>query len=194
MTNPSPEHRILKVAKTLFTERGFSNVSMRDICQRARVTAPTVYYHFKNKEMLFEAVVRKTVTMSDFTDRLKDVCDKSGRPESQIRAFIRTYLSSFPSNLINVGLYLRHSTELDAVGTKPLMSEFERIQSVLTAIIRKGIASGEFRGTNARMAAECLLGMMHRFIFERIHFRRSYNAAEASSYLTDFFLRAMNPT
>ncbi len=194
MTNPSPEHRILKVAKTLFTERGFSNVSMRDICQRAGVTAPTVYYYFKNKEMLFEAVVRKTVTMSDFTDRLKDVCDKSGRPESQIRAFIRTYLSSFPSNLINVGLYLRHSTELDAVGTKPLMSEFERIQSVLTAIIRKGIASGEFRRTNARMAAECLLGMMHRFIFERIHFRRSYNAAEASSYLTDFFLRAMNPT
>lgn len=179
------------VAKALFTQRGFSNVSMRDICREARVTPPTVYYYFKNKEALFEAVVRESIMMTEFMKLLSDACGRSLEPSRQIRAFARTYLSSFPNKLINVGLYLRRSTELDPVGAKTLMAEFARIESLLTEIVRNGIRIGEFRDTDPRMASECLLGMMNRFIFQRIHFQRSYRASEAASYLTDFFLRGM---
>jgi len=185
------EQQILDVAKTLFTKRGFSNVSMRDICREARVTPPTVYYYFKNKGALFDAVVRETVTMTEFMKLLNDTCKKSRDPSTQIRAYARTYLSSFPNNLINVGLYVRHSTRLDPVGAKTLVNEFARIESLLTRIIQNGIRVGEFRDTDPHMAAECLLGMMNRFIFQQIHFQRSYRASEASSYLTDFFLRSM---
>ena len=44
------------------------------------------------------------------------------------------------------------------------------------------------------MAAECLLGMMHRIVFQQIHFQRSYRQSEAAAYLYDFFLRAMRPS
>lgn len=191
MPTLSPQQRILVVAKTHFTERGFSNVSVRDICRDARVTAPTLYYHFKSKEALFEAVVRETITMTKFVKRLIDECRKADDSESQIRAFARTYLSSFPTDLVNTGLYLRRSTELDSVGAKTLTAELDRIQSILIDIIRGRIAAGEFRNTDPRMAAECLLGMMNRFVFQRIHFRRPYRPSEAASYLSDFFLRGM---
>ncbi len=192
-TNTS-EQQILGVARALFTKRGFSNVSMRDICREARVTPPTVYYYFKNKEALFEAVVRETVTMTEFRNLLTNSCKKSNNPSAQIRAFAKTYLSSFPNKLINVGLYLRRSTQLDPVGAKTLMNEFAQIESLLTRVIGNGIKTGEFRETDSRMAAECLLGMMNRFIFQRIHFQRSYRPTEAASYLTDFFVRGMKPT
>lgn len=187
------EQQILDVAKTLFTRRGFSNVSMRDICRQARVTPPTVYYYFKNKEALFEAVVRETITMTEFMKLLNESCKESGAASAKIRAYAQTYLSSFPNNLINVGLYVRRSTRLDPIGAKTLMTEFARIESLLTRIIQEGIRIGEFRETDSHMAAECLLGMMNRFIFQRIHFQRSYRASEAASYLTDLFLRAMKP-
>ena len=188
------EQQILDVAKTLFTKRGFSNVSMRDICREASVTPPTVYYYFKNKEALFEAVVRETITMTEFMKLLNETCKKSNGPSSQIRAYATTYLSSFPNNLINVGLYVRRSTRLDPFGAKTLMNEFARIESLLTRIIRNGIRIGEFRDTDPHMAAGCLLGMMNRFIFQQIHFQRSYRASETASYLTDFFLRSMRLT
>ena len=87
MTAPSSsQQHIFDVAKTLFTQRGFSNVSMRDICNEARVTAPTVYYYFKSKEVLFEAVVRETITMEEFTDLLSIECKKAKDADSQIRA------------------------------------------------------------------------------------------------------------
>lgn len=194
MSNTGQEQRILRVAKELFTQKGFSNVAMRDICRAANVTPPTIYYYFKNKEALFDAVVRETVTMSEFISRLDSECNKVTGSEAKIRAFTRIYLAFFPKNLINVGLYVRRSTELDSIGRKTLLGELARIQVVLSSIIRRGIAAEDFRSTDPRMAAECLLGMMHRFVFQHIHFQRNYNASETASYLADFFLRAMKPS
>jgi AcrR family transcriptional regulator len=195
MADTTQEQRILDVAKELFTQRGFSNVAVRDICKAADVTPPTLYYYFKNKEALFDAVVRKSVSMKEFIARLSDACEKAKDPKSQVQAFTHSYLANFPMDHLNVGLYVRHSTEeLDAIGRKTLAADLARILAVLSAVIRKGIASGEFRETEPRMAAECLLGMMNRFVFQQIHFRRSYKPAAAASYLSDFFLRAMEPT
>ncbi len=181
------------MAKELFTKRGFSNVAIRDICKAASITPPTVYYYFKNKEALFDAVVRESVSLAEFITLLRNECEKAKEPKSQIRAFIRTYLNSFPKERLNVGLYVRHSTELDSVGRNTLFAELGRIQSLLTGIIRKGMSAGVFRETDSRMAAGCLLGMMHRLVFQQIHFGRSYKPSEAASYLSDFFLRAMKP-
>jgi AcrR family transcriptional regulator len=164
---------------------------MRDICRGARVTAPTVYYYFKSKEVLFEAVVRETITMEEFTNLLNTESKKAKDPDSQIRAFARTYLSSFPNKLFNTGLYLRRSTQLDPVGAKTLLRELTQVETMLLGIIREGIRTKKFRATDPRMASECLLGMMNRLIFQRIHFQRNYRATEAASYLSDFFLKAM---
>jgi hypothetical protein len=112
-----------------------------------------------------------------------------------VQAFTRSYLTNFPKEHLNVGLYVRHSTEeLDAIGRKTLAADLAKILSILSDIIQRGISTGEFRDTDARMAAECLLGMMNRFVFQQIHFKRNYRPAEAASYLSEFFLRAMKPT
>jgi AcrR family transcriptional regulator len=187
------EQQILQVARELFTQKGYANVSIRDICRGTRITAPTLYYYFKNKEALFDAVVRETVTMTDFTKKLSDECDRGTEPDDQIRTFIKTYLAHFPKNLINTGLYLRHSTQLDTIGARTLSSELAGIQVLLIDLIRRGISKGSLRKTDPRMAAECLLGMMHRFVFEQIHFKRNFDASATASYLSDFFLRAMKP-
>jgi AcrR family transcriptional regulator len=187
------EQQILHVARELFTQKGYANVSIRDICRNARVTAPTLYYYFQNKEALFDAVVRETVTMTEFAQRLKTDCSKAVESDDQIRVFTKTYLTHFPKDLINTGLYLRHSTQLDALGARTLSSGLAEIQTLLIDLVRKGVSEGTFRKTDPRMAAECLLGMMHRFVFEQIHFKRTYDASAAASYLSDFFLRAMKP-
>jgi len=194
MSAVTQEQRILEVAKELFTQRGFGNVAVRDICKAANVTPPTVYYYFKNKEALFDAVVRKSVSMTEFITGLKEACERVKGTSSKVQAFTQSYLSTFPKDHLNVGLYVRHSTDkLDSVGRKTLVADLAKIQSMLSAIIRSGIGAGEFRKTDSEMAAECLLGMMNRFVFQQIHFSRSYKPEEMASYLSDFFLQAMKP-
>jgi AcrR family transcriptional regulator len=48
--------QILDVTAVLLERTGAEEVSIRDVCQAAGVTAPTVYHHFGDKKALLEAV------------------------------------------------------------------------------------------------------------------------------------------
>ena len=56
---PDPPHRILEAAEAAFAELGYEGASLRAIVARAKVNLPTVYYYFRSKEGLLEAVFRR---------------------------------------------------------------------------------------------------------------------------------------
>lgn len=45
---------ILEVALNLFSQRGYSSVSIRDICGKVGIKESSLYYHFKNKKEIFD--------------------------------------------------------------------------------------------------------------------------------------------
>jgi len=47
---------IIRAALECFTESGFNNTSMTDICTRANASIGSIYHHFKSKEQLASAV------------------------------------------------------------------------------------------------------------------------------------------
>ncbi len=59
---PAPKVRLLRAAASLLAESGGAPVSTREITKLARVTAPTLYHHFGDKEGLFDAVVAEGFT------------------------------------------------------------------------------------------------------------------------------------
>ena len=52
-----PRQRLLDAGLKLFANRGYAGTAVQDITEEARVTKPTLYYYFKNKEGLFQALV-----------------------------------------------------------------------------------------------------------------------------------------
>jgi AcrR family transcriptional regulator len=54
--------QILEGAATLLQRLGADAISIRDVCQTAGVTAPTVYHHFGDKRGLLEAVAEEGFT------------------------------------------------------------------------------------------------------------------------------------
>jgi AcrR family transcriptional regulator len=53
--------RVIDAALTLFSERGTTAVSMRELADAAGVTVPGLYYHFASKADLVRAVYRERV-------------------------------------------------------------------------------------------------------------------------------------
>lgn len=51
--------RILEVSLELFSQRGYSAVSIRDICKCVRIKESSVYYHFENKQNIFDELLNK---------------------------------------------------------------------------------------------------------------------------------------
>jgi TetR/AcrR family acrAB operon transcriptional repressor len=69
-------NRILDTAERVFLKRGVSRTSLEDIAETAGVTRGAIYWHFKNKADLFEAMMeRVSLPMEDMAARTKDDID-----------------------------------------------------------------------------------------------------------------------
>ena len=53
------KQRILDVSLELFSQNGFSSVSIRDICRKVQIKESSVYYHFTNKQAIFDELLNQ---------------------------------------------------------------------------------------------------------------------------------------
>jgi len=51
--------RLLEAGKTLFADRGFAGVSVREICKEANASSTMIHHYFGSKKGLFDAIVEE---------------------------------------------------------------------------------------------------------------------------------------
>lgn len=51
--------KILEVSLDMFAKQGYTAVSIRDICKQVGIKESSVYYHFKNKQSIFDEFINK---------------------------------------------------------------------------------------------------------------------------------------
>jgi len=84
---------ILDTAERVFSERGVSHTSLADIAAAAGVTRGAIYWHFKNKADLFDAMMNRVVLpMEQMAARAGDAGIDD--PLAYVRACALTNLSS----------------------------------------------------------------------------------------------------
>ncbi|MEG1678401.1 MAG: helix-turn-helix domain-containing protein, partial [Clostridia bacterium] len=54
------ENEILDAASILFSEKGFDGTSIADILLKVGIARGTLYYHFKSKEDMMDALIERT--------------------------------------------------------------------------------------------------------------------------------------
>lgn len=79
--------RLIEAAKILIHQQGFNLTTLADIAQEADVPLGNVYYYFKTKEAIGEAVIEKrAVEYAEMLARLDDIAD----PATRLRTFVET--------------------------------------------------------------------------------------------------------
>lgn len=85
--------RLIDASARLFAERGFSKVTVREICQRAHANVAAVNYHFGGKDGLYQEIVSAAIrTMQSTTEEIRDAGARKA-PEEQLAIFVRVFLS-----------------------------------------------------------------------------------------------------
>lgn len=187
-TTHGTRDQILLVAARLFSERGFANVSIRDICDTAGVTPPTIYHYFGNKDQLFQAVIRKTLSLKDFRIALLAAISEESDPEDQLAVFIRYYLVHFPRGFFNPGMFLQDTTNLSSVSTERVMEEFVAINDLARKIIQDGIAGGVFKTLDLEITTLYLMNLLMSFVLGEVHYFQKVDFSKSSRMIIDLFL------
>ncbi|PCD76789.1 TetR/AcrR family transcriptional regulator [Pseudothioclava arenosa] len=90
MARNSTRENIITAADRLFYERGFENSSFADVAQLVGISRGNFYYHFKTKDEILDAVIRRRI---EERARMLDAwVDTSQSPKESIAQFIRILL------------------------------------------------------------------------------------------------------
>lgn len=155
--HPDTVQRILRAAEENFAERGLAGARIGAIARAARVNKALLYYYFSSKEEL-----HRFTLMSIFRqlgEQTRTALDLPGSPRQQLLRFINGYFDFVVAHPNYPRLFGRElmSEEPRLVG---LAKEHLRpLQRRLTAVIRTGIAKGEFRRVDPRHTLFSLVGM-----------------------------------
>ena len=154
-----PRDRIFRAAATLFAHKGYAGTSTREITEAARVTKPTLYYHFHSKRNLYLTILGEAMRI------FHDALNLSGTPSADMRRCLRSLLSSIESlvrnhpdvvRLVN-GFLFGPGSEIpcsELLGC----SRFE--EAVLRDILRRGVKEGEFQEDDPQSILLLIMGML----------------------------------
>ena len=159
---------ILNAALSLFSKKGFHNVSMQEIATASEFAVGTLYNFFPNKNALYHALI-EDISMQ-FYERLNAALDRPGIESDRIKAWLEEKIRLVEDNIEFVRLYFAEtigiSFSLKAGLRKDIQSLQRNIIRKLETLFKNGIEkkmSGEF---NPYQLAVSLDGMSNALIVE----------------------------
>lgn len=149
---------ILDKACMLFARKGYDGTSLTDIAEAAGLTRAAVYYYFKNKEALLEAIIddnsRQPVERS-----LKIRREMASSPTEQLHEFVRMHVQSILGRQVQMKMINVTETALPEELSRKHQAAKRAFLEEFREIIRLGIQAGEFRPVDDRLAAFGVIGM-----------------------------------
>jgi AcrR family transcriptional regulator len=153
--------QLIEIASRLFAIRGYDGTSLRDIAQEAKITKAALYYHFPNKEALYQQIV--VANMQGLLDRVNDAVEQARGATQKVRAFLLTSVDIYAeSPHAWVASSNAFWSGMSAETRSAALSRRDRYEKLLRTCIVEGIASGEFRDVDPAIAGRLLLSMLNQ--------------------------------
>jgi TetR/AcrR family transcriptional regulator len=138
---------MLAAALDLFSQKGYHNVSMHEIAEKAEFAIGTLYKFFQNKEDLYKTIVLERC--DDFEAAFRRVLAQSDDAVEQLRHYIRFRSERFRDNLSFVRLFLAESRgisyNLKAGLDDEVRQRYYAILERLALVFASGIAKQHFK-------------------------------------------------
>ncbi|MFA6245379.1 MAG: TetR/AcrR family transcriptional regulator [Mucilaginibacter sp.] len=137
--------QILQAALQLYLKHGLKKVTMDDVSKVIGKSRSAIYYYYKNRDEIFDAVMEMLIR--DIMDEIKLAVAKGGSTEEKLKIFClaKVKLSEEKSGVfaameagMNVDERSRHATTLTAVHKKLMKAESDLLAAVFAAGVEKG--------------------------------------------------------
>src|SRR3954452_6760666 len=163
---------IIEAALDEFTARGFAATRLDDIAKRAGVAKGTIYLHFKDKESMFEELIRTAIV--PFVSRLAVLPPPTGSVRDILEAMARMFLQEVAGTRRGdlVRLIISEGPRFPAIADFYYREVVSRGIAAMRALIQLAIARGEIHEPKLvqypqLMIAPLMVAVLWKSLFER---------------------------
>ena len=137
---------IVETARKVFMEKGYKNVTMKDIVDACEISRGGLYLYFENTAELFEAVLKMEAEERD------DVFSDNVTEETTVTDILLMFLKEQKKELLRrknnltVAAYEFYfaNSKNKAIRDEYPRGRFEQAVETLAALLEEGVESGEF--------------------------------------------------
>jgi AcrR family transcriptional regulator len=163
---------IVDAALDEFIARGFTATRLDDVAKRAGVAKGTIYLHFKDKEALFEELIRTAIV--PVVDRLTTPPPMTGSVRDALEAFAMNFIQEVATTRRAdiIRLIIAEGPRFPAIADFYYREVISRGLAAMRALIELAIARGEIRQPElARfpqiVVAPAIVAVIWKSLFER---------------------------
>jgi AcrR family transcriptional regulator len=156
--------QILVTAKSMFIQQGYHGLAMRQISEALGVSKAALYYHFKDKEELFLAII--SGNLNELESAIELIRSKQVSCSEQIVLFVEYVLKQPAEQRAMIRLASQEMSQLSAMVRKKFDKTYhDKFIGKLQVIFQAGVENGEFRPLDPAIATWALLGIMYPYFY-----------------------------
>lgn len=152
---------ILRAAVKEFADNGIAGARTDAIARAARVNKALLYYYYKDKEALYDAVLDGV--FSSLKARVFEVLDSDLSPREKILGYVGSYFDYIASNPLYPKLVQREMMRAGSQSARLrhiVEDYFKPIFAKLTQVFAQGIQEGDFRDVNPMHFVPSVIAMI----------------------------------
>ena len=140
-------NEIFVAALDLFSEKGYHNVSMHEIAQKAEFAIGTLYKFFENKETLYKSLVLEQV--EKFHNALVQAIEGPGDEIEKLRNYVKAKSEVFTANVKMIRFYFSEtrgaSFNIKAGLDSEIREQYVNFLSMLASVFASGMKRKRFK-------------------------------------------------
>lgn len=194
--------RLIDAAAQLFSEQGFENVTVREICKASNANVAAVNYHFGDKAGLYRAVVTVAIQLMLETNELSQRAGEGQSPEEQIRSFVRVFVSRLTGQGPTVWIHklmareMEHPTDaLEQVMLQVVKPRIEYLCGVVAAIMHLPPTDPRVLRCVGSLQSQCLMAARQMpATLQKVFGPVAWNLEAAVNHIAEFSIGGMRAT
>ena len=152
--------QLLRIACRFFARYGYKGTSLRAIAGEAEITKAALYYHFPNKNTLYERIVLEGLRV--LVEEVTEATELARTAREKLRSFMLTTAQIYvrDPDLWTAGSNAFWVDE-ESVPRSAAIALRDRYEKLLRACIAQGVDSGEFKAVDPAIAGRAVLSVVN---------------------------------
>lgn len=150
---------LLIVAARLFSQQGYHATTMQDIAEALGILRGSLYYHIEGKEALLYELMERGI--NELLSHVRPIVQMDMGPREKLTVLIRRHTVTIARHPDFMAVFLHEWRSLSPGRRRKILKLRDEYDHIVRQIIADGIANGEFRPRDVRIATFGLLGLLN---------------------------------